>query len=108
MAGADVLTHERQGGTSAELADLIRERVQYCIRHHRALDVRAAMEGVMPLLSAIVAVRTGRSRQPDSDPDAWQTQLLLAFQLLILATGEPTTSFCCRTILVHCKLRMSR
>lgn len=82
-----------QGPRSAELAALIRERVQYCIQQHRALDVQAAMAGVMPLLSSLTSVSRGKAKsRPEAeeraDADAWQTQLLLAFQLLMEATGR--------------------
>ena len=84
-----------QGPGSAELAGLIRERVQYCMRQRRALDVRAAMAGVMPLLSSLTSVRRGKGKQEGAegpDAEAWQSQLLLAFQLLIAATGTNSLS----------------
>lgn len=79
-----------QGARSQELAALIRERVQYCIQQHRALNVRTAMEGLMPLLRSLTSVRKSKGKQegaPRSEADSWQTQLLLAFQLLMVATG---------------------
>ena len=44
----------------------------------------------MPLLSSLTSVRKSKGKQeeaPRSDADSWQTQLLLAFQLLMVATG---------------------
>ena len=81
-----------QATTSAEIAALIRERVQYCVQQHRALDVQAAIAGVMPLLSSMVSVSRSKSKGKleageRTDADAWQTHLLLAFQLLRDATG---------------------
>lgn len=88
-----------QGPRSTELAALIRERVQYCIQQHRALDVQAAMAGVMPLLSSLISVSKGKGKREGeeckgkregeecSEADAWQTQLQLAFQLLMEAIG---------------------
>ena len=84
-----------QADGSRQLAGLIRGRVQYCIKHNRAFDVRAALEGVMALLSSLTAVgrpssqaRHGGRGAPDAE--AWQEQLLLAFQLLLQTVGKPT------------------
>jgi len=85
-----------QADGSRQLAGLIRGRVRYCIQHHRALDVRAALEGVVALLSSLTAVgkpssqaRHGSGRGAP-DAAAWQEQLLLAFQLLLQTVGEPS------------------
>ena len=81
-----------QADASRQLAGLIRSRVQYCMQHYRTLDVRAALEGIMALLASLASagkpsqVRHGGSRGAP-DADAWQEQLLLAFQLLMQTVG---------------------
>jgi len=86
-----------QADGSRQLAGLIRGRVRYCIQHHRALDVRAALEGIMALLSSLTAAGKPSSQQArhsggkgGPDAAAWQEQLLLAFQLLLQTVGEPS------------------
>ncbi len=80
-----------QADASRQLGVLIRGRVQYCIQHHRALDVGAALEGVMALLASLTAA-TGRSQARHAgrgapDADAWQEQLLLTLELLLQTVG---------------------
>ena len=73
-----------QGSSSTKqtLSALIKERVLYCIHHHRSLDVAASMQRELGLLTELV---TG---PPTADSQAWQSQMLLLFQLLLPATGE--------------------
>lgn len=73
-----------QGSSSTKqgLTALIKERVLYCIHHHRSLDVAASMQRELGLLTELV---TGT---PTADGQAWQSQMLLLFQLLLPATGE--------------------
>ena len=60
---------------------LIKDRVLYCIHHHRSLDVAGSMNEEVALLTSLV---TGG---PTADVQAWQSQMLLVFQLLLPATG---------------------
>lgn len=73
-----------QGSSSSKqgLTALIKERVLYCIHHHRSLDVAASMQQELGLLTHLV---TGT---PSADAQAWQSQMLLLFQLLLPATGK--------------------
>ena len=72
-----------QGSSNSKVAvlALIRDRVLYCVRHHRSLDVAASLHEEVALLSSLV---TGAST---ADAAAWQSQILLTFQLLLSATG---------------------
>jgi len=65
------------------LVALIKERVLYCIHHHRSLNVASSMQQELGLLTELV---TGAS---NADAQAWQSQMLLLFQLLLPATGKP-------------------
>lgn len=73
-----------QGSSSSKqgLTALIKERVLYCIHHHRSLDVAGSMQQELALLTHLL---TGT---PSEDAQAWQSQMLLLFQLLLAATGE--------------------
>lgn len=86
------------GSAGLQIADLIRDRVLYCIKQHRALDVAAAVKDELALLSELAtsdwllhsgqeaaAAAAGDAR--DSGADTWQHHLLLLFQLLLHATG---------------------
>ena len=75
----------QQGSSRAKqgLVALIKERVLYCIHHHRSLDVASSMQQELGLLTELV---TGGS---NADAQAWQSQMLLLFQLLLPATGTP-------------------
>ena len=75
----------QQGSSRAKqgLVALIKERVLYCIHHHRSLDVASSMQQELGLLTELV---TGGS---NADAQAWQSQMLLLFQLLLPATGNP-------------------
>lgn len=72
-----------QGSSTSKqaLTTLIKERVLYCIHHHRSLDVAASMHEEVALLTSLV---TG---SPTADAQAWQSQMMLVFQLLLPATG---------------------
>lgn len=73
-----------QGSSSSRqaLTALIKERVLYCIHHHRSLDVASSMQQELALLTHLV------TDTPTADAQAWQSQMLLLFQLLLPATGE--------------------
>lgn len=76
------------------LTGLIKERVLYCIHHHRSLDVAASMREEVALLTSLV---TG---SPTADAQAWQSQMMLIFQLLLPATGLSFTAIrLCGTVL---------
>ena len=79
-------------GSSASkqaLTSLIKERVLYCIHHHRSLDVASSMQQELGLLTELVTAGV------TADATAWQSQMLLLFQLLLPATG---TSTCCPSL----------
>lgn len=84
----------QQGSSRAKqgLVALIKERVLYCIHHHRSLDMASSMQQELGLLTELV---TGAS---NADAQAWQSQMLLLFQLLLPATGNPQE---CLTMLHH-------
>ncbi len=79
----------QQGSSRAKqgLVALIKERVLYCIHHHRSLDVASSMQQELGLLTELV---TGGS---NADAQAWQSQMLLLFQLLLPATGNSRECF---------------
>jgi E3 ubiquitin-protein ligase UBR4 len=74
----------QEGSSRAKqgLVALIKERVLYCIHHHRSLNVASSMQQELGLLTELV---TGAS---NADAQAWQSQMLLLFQLLLPATGN--------------------
>ena len=79
----------QQGSSTAKqgLIALIKERVLYCIHHHRSLDVASSMQQELGLLTELV---TG---SVPTDAQAWQSQMLLLFQLLLPATGIAVAVF---------------
>lgn len=90
----------QQGSSRAKqgLVALIKERVLYCIHHHRSLDVASSMQQELGLLTELV---TGGS---NADAQAWQSQMLLLFQLLLPATGNSQE---CLAMLHHsCLLKL--
>lgn len=86
-----------QGSSSSKqaLTALIKERVLYCIHHHRSLDVASSMQQELALLTHLV------TDTPTADAQAWQSQMLLLFQLLLPATGEVTSCDQSRRIMVY-------
>ena len=74
----------QQGSSSSKqgLVALIKQRVLYCIHHHRSPDVASSMQQELGLLTELV---TGTG---NADGQAWQSQMLLLFQLLLPATGN--------------------
>ena len=86
-----------QGSSSSKqaLTALIKERVLYCIHHHRSLDVASSMQQELALLTHLV------TDTPTADAQAWQSQMLLLFQLLLPATGEVTSCDQSRRTMVY-------
>ena len=92
QAAKQLLVLLYQQGSSASkqaLIGLIKERVLYCVHHHRSLDVASSMQQELGLLTQLV---TG---VPTPDAQAWQAQMLLLFQLLLPATGESLLALLC-------------
>ena len=69
--------------TRLDLAALIRERVMYALKQHRALDVAAATRDEISLLSKLMTPK-GRHQV---DQQAWEAQLQLVLHLLAQAIG---------------------
>jgi len=106
----------QQGSSRAKqgLVALIKERVLYCIHHHRSLDVASSMQQELGLLTELV---TGPN---NADAQAWQSQMLLLFQLLLPATGNSQEclamlhhsvhllKLCCLLSLVGCQPNLMR
>ncbi len=91
-----VLYQQGSSGAKQGLIALIKERVLYCIHHHRSLDVASSMQQELGLLTELI---TGAA---NTDAQAWQSQMLLLFQLLLPATG--TADVPCLLCFVSCLL----
>ncbi len=72
--------------TRLDLVALIKERVMYALRQHRALDVAAATSDEVGLLAKLMAPK-GRHQV---DQQTWEAQLQLVLHLLAQSTGTPT------------------
>ena len=69
--------------TRLALVALIRERIMYALRQHRALDIAAATRDEIGLLAKLMAPK-GRHQV---DQAAWEAQLQLVLHLLAQAIG---------------------